>query len=101
MEKHMRAKDESIRVRLTKEQKDELKIKARLNKESVSSYILRKSLGEEMDIYWHIPDRVRICAVMNEVYHGIAKRCGSEMECAVREAFYSALENYGCGERKE
>lgn len=60
-----------------------------------------KSLGEEMDIYRHIPGRVRICAVMNEVYHGIAKHCGSEMECAVREAFYSALENYGCGERKE
>ena len=54
----MGTKDTSIRVRLTKEQKDKLKIKSKLNKESVSSYILRKSLGEEMDVYRHIPDRL-------------------------------------------
>lgn len=101
MAKNMETKDTSIRVRLTKEQKDKLKIKSKLNKESISSYILRKSLGAEMDVYQHIPDRVRVCAVMNEIYHGIVKRCGSEVECAVREAFQAALENCGCGEMEE
>lgn len=101
MAKNMGAKDTSIRVRLTKEQKDKLKMKSKLNKESVSSYILRKSLGEEMDVYRHIPDRVRVCAVMNEVYHGIVKRCGSEVECAVKELFQEVLENCGCGETEE
>lgn len=70
----MESKSESIKIRVTKEQKDNLVELAKSNKESLSGYILRKSLDNRQDSYGSLPEKIQICCLMNELYHEIAKR---------------------------
>lgn len=50
----MKTKNESIKLRVTKEQKEKLKYLSKQNNESMSVYILRKSMEEKITSYIYI-----------------------------------------------
>ena len=90
-------KMESIKVRLSKQEKDTIKYLSELNKETMSSYLLRKSMENDMDIYQMMPDKIEICNLLNEIYHRVTLSVGEQKEQEVREVFREALKKYGEG----
>lgn len=90
-------KNESIKIRATKEQKEKLRYLSELNKESMSSYLLRKGLEDNTNIYDSILDKVDICNVLNEIYHRLMVSGCRNMEQEVKAVFQMALEKYRKG----
>ena len=83
----MRTKNESIKLRVTKEQKEKLKYLSKQNNESMSVYILRKSMEEKISSYRFISDKIDICNLLNEIYHGLVMSDGRQTEQEVRKIF--------------
>ena len=81
-EDRMKKKDESIKLRVTKEQKEALKRLSKQNNENMTAYLLRK--GMEGD----------------EVYHGLVTSGIGKAEQEVRGLFQAALKKYGEDLRK-
>ena len=73
----METKKESIKIRISKIDKDKLKKLSNSTNESLSAYILRKSLCEDTDIMELIPQTVELQNLLNEIYHEIEK-CNDE-----------------------
>ena len=69
----MEKKDEFIKFRVTKKEKEALKQLADNGNESLSSYILRKSLYEASDLSDLLPPMIDTINFFNEIYHVIQK----------------------------
>ena len=96
----MKTKNESIKLRVTKEQKEKLKYLSKQNNESMSVYILRKSMEEKISSYRFISDKIDICNMLNEIYHGLVMSDGRQTEQEVRKIFQTALKKFGEDFRK-
>ena len=95
----MKTKNESIKLRVTKEQKEKLKYLSKQNNESMSVYILRKSMEEKISSYRFISDKID-CNLLNEIYHGLVMSDGRQTEQEVRKIFQTALKKFGEDFRK-
>lgn len=73
----METKKESIKIRISKNDKDKLKELSNSANESLSAYILRKSLCEDPDIMELLPQTVELQNLLNEIYHEVEK-CNDE-----------------------
>lgn len=93
----MDLKSESIKIRVTKEEKERLKELSLLNNENLSSYLLKKGMEDHENIYRSIPDKTDICDLLNEIYHEILTRFGSQIGRDAGEVFQAALSKYGNG----
>lgn len=89
----MNTKNETIKLRVTKEQKETLKRLSKQNKESMSSYLLRKGMEEERSAYSSLPDKIDACNLLNEIYHALAMAG----ERKAGEIFQASLKKYGEG----
>ena len=99
-EDRMKKKDESIKLRVTKEQKEALKRLSKQNNENMTAYLLRKGMGGDGSVYRLIPDKVDACNFLNEVYHGLVTSGIGKAEQEVRGLFQAALKKYGEDLRK-
>lgn len=96
----METKNESIKLRVTKEQKEKLKYLSEQNNESMSAYLLRKSMENKTSSYRFISDKIDICNLLNEIYHGLVMSDGRQTEQKVRKIFQTAMKKYGEDFRK-
>ena len=96
----METKNESIKLRVTKEQKEKLKYLSEQNNESMSAYLLRKSMENKTSSYRFISDKIDICNLLNEIYHGLVMSDGRQTEQKVRKKFQTAMKKYGEDFRK-
>lgn len=94
MKKQKELKLESIKVRLSKKEKDTIKYLSELNNETMSSYLIRKSMEDNRNFYLLIPDKIEICNLLNEIYHGVIVSEGRQREPRIREVFQEALKKY-------
>lgn len=77
MKKRKVTKSESIKFRITKEEKEKLIRIAESRNESLSSYILKRSLQEYPDTFRSLPQIIDTNNLVNEIYH-MVKRNGNE-----------------------
>ena len=70
-------KDEYIKIRISKKDKERLKSLSNKENESLSSFILRKSLSQETVPSYSFPDitpfEIQLRTFVSEVYHEINK----------------------------
>lgn len=64
-------KDTSIRIRISKKDKDKLLKLSRKDKKSVSNYILHKSLDENTVSSLTLAEQINIINFINDIYHRI------------------------------
>ena len=96
----MKTKNESIKPLVTKEQKEKLKYLSEQNNESMSAYLLRKSMENKTSSYRFISDKIDICNLLNEIYHGLVMSDGRQTEQKMRKIFQTAMKKYGEDFRK-
>lgn len=89
----MESKTESIKLRVTKTEKDRLISLSKAKKESLSSYMLRKSLEDSQGAYDVIPDKIEICNFMNEIYHEIEKCDNPQLKRNIRKIYQNYIQN--------
>lgn len=70
-------KDESIKIRLTKHEKEQLQNQATAANKNLSAYVLQKSLCSDSICQNSFTDVVEASNLLNEIYHEIQK-CGDE-----------------------
>lgn len=70
-------KTETIKIRVNELEKEKLKKLADAENESLSSYILKKSLRTDTDYLNSLPDAIESLNILNEVWHEINK-CNDE-----------------------
>lgn len=80
-------KEESIKIRVTKKQKDKLISLSKLRKESLSSYILNECLKEEDDLFAPLPQYIDMLNSLNEIYHIVQKQGDSQLKERVRTVY--------------
>ena len=69
----MERKQEFIKVRISKKDKDKLLKLSKQSKESLSSYILNKSLCTTDNSTIALPQQINMVNFINEIYHEINK----------------------------
>ena len=80
----METKKESIKIRITKKDKDKLKKLSGLANESISAYILRKSLSEDADNVNVTPQTIEIYTLLSDIYHEIEKYGDVQLQNRIR-----------------
>ena len=98
MEKQKKLKEElkmeSLKVRLSKKDKDTIKYLAELNNETMSAYLLRKSMENDRNFYQLLPDKIEVCNLLNEIYHRVTASVGKQKEQEMSEIFWEVLKKY-------
>lgn len=89
----MESKKESIKLRVTKKEKDKLLQLSKEQNESLSSYILRKCLEDIRDSY-PMPEKIGICNFMNEIYHEIEKYGNQQLKRNIRVIYQNYAQNH-------
>lgn len=77
MKSNTKTKTEFIKIRVNKQEKEKLKKLANITNESLSSYILKKSLRKDTDNLNSLPNAIESLNLLNEVWHEINK-CNDE-----------------------
>lgn len=90
-------KKAEIKLRVTERQKDKLKKLAKDHNESLSSYILNKSLGEGQGALEALPQQIEDSNFLNEIYHRVVIY-GSE---SLKKEVKALYEDYASQKRKE
>lgn len=83
----MKTKTESIKIRITKKDKDRLMKKAKSSNESLSGYMLRKSLCGDSDLSSVIPQEIDIWNFFNEIYHEIDKKGSEQLKADIQSIY--------------
>lgn len=76
----MEMKNETIKIRVTKKEKDTLQQLSKNNGKSLSAYVLQKSLHENSGSSHLLPKEFDTLNVFNEIYHQIIKSGNKELE---------------------
>lgn len=66
----------------------------------MSAYLLRKSMENKTSSYRFISDKIDICNLLNEIYHGLVMSDGRQTEQKMRKIFQTAMKKYGEDFRK-
>lgn len=93
MESKTESKTESIKLRVTKTEKNRLIALAKVKKESLSSYMLKKSLEDSLESYDTMPDKIEICNLMNEIYHEVEKNGNQKLRKNIRQIYQNYRKN--------
>lgn len=91
-------KTEFIRFRVTPKEKDKLIHAAESGNESLSSYILKRSLQEYPGIFDSFPQIIDTNNLFNEIYHRVEKSGNKTLAKEIISLFRQYLPNSG---RKE
>lgn len=86
-------KDTSIRIRISKEDKDTLLKLSRKDKKSVSNYILHKSLYENTVSSLTLTKQINIINFINDIYHRINASSDNHLKAEVKKICNSYLLN--------
>ena len=90
-------KKAEIKLRVTERQKDKLRRLAKDHNESLSGYILNKSLGEGHGALEALPQQIEDSNFLNEIYHRVVIY-GSE---SLKKEVKALYEDYASQKRKE
>lgn len=90
----MEAKKESIKLRVTKKEKDKLVKLSKAKKETLSGYMLRKSLDDSQNAYCTLPERIEFCTFMNDIYHEIAKTGNEQLEKSIEKIYQNYMKTH-------
>lgn len=88
-------KTAEIKIRVTEHEKNELKQSASSHNESLSAYMLRKSLPGSEDSMKMIPEQIDKCSFFNEIYHIISRNGSESLKDEIMELYkkyYQAIE---------
>ena len=91
------SKKAEIKLRVTEHQKDKLKRLAKDHNESISSYILNKSLGRGQGLLEILPQQIEDSNFLNEIYH-MVEMYGSE---SLKKEIKKLYESYAAQKRKD
>lgn len=90
----MESKKESIKLRVTKKEKDRLVKLSKAKKETLSGYMLRKGLDDSQNAYSTLPERIEFCTFMNDIYHEIAKSGNGQLERSIKKLYQNYTETH-------
>lgn len=94
----MKMKNDFIKIRISKTDKETLMKLSQKNKETISSYILHKSLYENADSPINLAQQIDTLNFINEIYHKINASADELLKAEVKALCNSYILN---SERRE
>ena len=91
-------KNEFIKIRISKKDKETLMKLSQKNKETISSYILHKSLYENADSPINLAQQIDTINFINEIYHKLNASADELLKAEIKALCNSYILN---SERKE